>query len=151
MPNEVKRGQKQRDRNTQRETNQDELRINLRTILGTRFTEIGKISGEASLRKKIMIYFRLGPDEFDVRHLGRTVLSTAKLISLELKEEAINSQQSARALMIGSLGANGYLNEESVVKKCVAKGGEESTSKKKKMYSTMKERLLRQCTFHFSQ
>lgn len=132
MPNEVKRGQKQRDRNTQRETNQDELRINLRTILGTRFTEIGKISGEASLRKKIMIYFRLGPDEFDVRHLGRTVLSTAKLISLELKEEAINSQQSARALMIGSLGANGYLNEEIVVKKCVAKGGEESTSKKKK-------------------
>lgn len=131
MPNEVKRGQKQRDRNTQRETNQDELRINLRTILGTRFTEIGKISGEASLRKKIMIYFRLGPDEFDVRHLGRTVLSTAKLISLELKEEAINSQQSARALMIGSLGANGYLNEEIVVKKCVAKGGEESTSKKK--------------------
>lgn len=79
-----------------------------------------------------MIYFRLGPDEFDVRHLGRTVLSTAKLISLELKEEAINSQQSARALMIGSLGANGYLNEEIVVKKCVAKGGEESTSKKKK-------------------
>lgn len=131
MPNEVKRGQKQRHRNTQRETNQDELRINLRTILGTRFTEIGKISGEASLRKKIMIYFRLGPDEFDVRHLGRTVLSTAKLISLELKEEAINSQQSARALMIGSLGANGYLNEEIVVKKCVAKGGEESTSKKK--------------------
>lgn len=47
-----------------------------------------------------MIYFSFGPDEFDVRHLGRTVLSTAKLVSLELKEEAINSQQSARALMI---------------------------------------------------
>lgn len=34
---------------------QDESRISLRHVLGTPFTKIGKLSGEAALRKKIMI------------------------------------------------------------------------------------------------
>lgn len=47
--------EKQRERHIQREMNQDESRISLRSVLVTPFTEIGKISGETTLRKKIMI------------------------------------------------------------------------------------------------
>lgn len=60
-----------------------------------------------------------------------------------IKEEVINVQQSARALMTDSLGANGYLNEEIVAKRksVMPKWERNQQAKKKKMYVSMKERL----------